>query len=141
MTRKFGDAVFVPKGTDSYDTVLDGGPAHEVVVLLKDAPSPVYPNTQKLPLAFPRPGSVKVLANKRVTVWHYSWVKDKPTPLHFHDTDVVVAYRYDGAVKSTTQDGVATVNSFQKRRDPLQSRQPHPHRIARRRQAGSGGDG
>jgi hypothetical protein len=112
VKRDFGDAVFVPRGTDITDTLLAGGLAHEIVVALKDQTVPTIANTTGLPVAFPRPGSVKVLDNNRVSVWHYSWMKNAPTPMHFHDKDVVVAYRYDGAVKSVTPDSTATVNSY-----------------------------
>jgi hypothetical protein len=47
-----------------------------------------------------------------VVVWNYSWAPGKPTPMHFHDKDVVVAYRYDGALKSVTPDGKATANAY-----------------------------
>ena len=81
-TRKFGDAVFIPKGTDAVDTLVSGGQgqggsAHEIVIALKDHAEPPIPNPTKYPLAFPRPGSVKVLDNKRAVVWHYTWVKGK----------------------------------------------------------------
>ena len=34
-----------------------------------------------------------------------------PTPMHFHDKDIVVAYRYDGSLKSVTPDGATVVFS------------------------------
>jgi predicted metal-dependent enzyme (double-stranded beta helix superfamily) len=110
--RKFGDALFIPKGSVASDTLLSAGPAHEIVIALKDKAEPPVPNDSGLPPAFPRPGSVKVLENPRVVVWHYSWKPGVPTPMHFHDKDVVVAYRYDGALKSVTPDGKSVVNSY-----------------------------
>jgi hypothetical protein len=110
-TRRFGDAVFVAKGTQAADEALDG-PVHEVVVALKEPAPAAVANTSGLPLAFPRPGSVKVLDNGRVTVWRYSWTPGAPTPMHFHDKDVVVAYRYDGTLKSVTPDGKVTLNPY-----------------------------
>jgi redox-sensitive bicupin YhaK (pirin superfamily) len=112
VTRKFGDAVFVPKGRSITDTLTSAGAAHEIIVALKDHKEPPVANPTKYPLAFPRPGSVKVLENDRVIVWHYSWTKGKPTPMHFHDKDVVVAYRYDGTLRSVTPDGTATDNAY-----------------------------
>jgi hypothetical protein len=105
VTRAFGDAVFIPKGTDSRDTLLSDGATREVVVALKDYPPSTIANTSGYPLAFPRPGSVKALENQRVSVWNYSWAPGRPTPLHFHDKDVVVAYRYDGSLKSVSPEG------------------------------------
>jgi len=32
--------------------------------------------------------------------------------MHFHDKDVVVVYRYDGSLKSTTPDGKSLVNDY-----------------------------
>jgi len=57
-------------GTTS-DTATNG-PAHEVVVELKDAPSKTVPNTTGLPPAFPRAGSKKILENEKVRVWNYA---------------------------------------------------------------------
>jgi hypothetical protein len=34
--------------------------------------------------------------------------------MHFHDKDVVVAYRYAGPLKSTTPDGAVTENPYKK---------------------------
>jgi redox-sensitive bicupin YhaK (pirin superfamily) len=113
-TRKFGDAVFLAKGSGASDTLVSGGPAHEIIVALKNQTEPVVPNNSGLPAAFPRPGSVKVLENPRVIVWHYSWVPGKPTPMHFHDKDVVVAYRYDGTLKSVMPDGSVTENPYKR---------------------------
>jgi hypothetical protein len=110
--REFGDAVFVPKGRDAKDTVLSVRPAHEIVIALKDYARPALVNTSPYPPAFPRPGSVKVLENNRVVVWHYSWTVGVATPMHFHDKDIVVAYRYDGVLKSVTPEGVAVVNAY-----------------------------
>jgi hypothetical protein len=36
----------------------------------------------------------------------------EPTPMHFHDKDVVVVYRQDTALKSTTPDGKTVVNEY-----------------------------
>jgi uncharacterized RmlC-like cupin family protein len=110
--RKAGDAVFVPRGADATDTLVSGGPAHEVVIALKDHKAPSIANNTGLPAAFPRPGSVQVLDNDRVVVWNYSWVKGAPTQMHFHNKDVVVAFRFDGALKSVTPDGASVVNSY-----------------------------
>ena len=113
-SRKFGDAMLIPKGSAAVDTLVSGGPAHEIVVALKDHAGTAAANTSGLPLAFPRPGSVKVLDNPSLTVWHYSWTKGKPTPMHFHDKDVVVGYRYDGTLKSTMPDGTVMDNPYKK---------------------------
>jgi quercetin dioxygenase-like cupin family protein len=103
-----GSAVSGHGGTTS-DTAT-GGAAHEVVVELKDAPSRTVPNTTGLPPAFPREGSRKVLETDKVRVWNYKWLPGKPTPMHFHNTEVVVVYLHDGDVASTTPDGKKTVN-------------------------------
>ena len=103
-----GGAFFGHGGT-TRDTAL-GKPAHEVVVELKDTPSRTVPNTTGLPPAFPRPGSKKVFENDKIRVWNYAWQPGKPTPMHFHNTEVVVVYLGDGDVASTTPDGKKTVN-------------------------------
>ncbi len=88
---------------------LDG---RSIVINLKDASVPSLENKSGLPLAFPRPGSKKLLENDRVIVWDYSWTPGVPTPKHFHDKDVVVVFLEDGDVKSTSLDGKETVNSY-----------------------------
>ncbi len=102
-----GSASFGHGGTTS-DTAAAG--AHEVVIELKDSPSKTVPNTTGLPPAFPRPGSKKVFENDKIRVWNYAWQPGKPTPMHFHNTEVVVVYLGDGDVASTTPDGKKTVN-------------------------------
>src|SRR5882724_6652507 len=63
-----GNAAFLPKGTaPAIDGKTPDGRA--MVIALKDHPAPVYTNTTKYPLAFPRPGSKKILENDRVIVW------------------------------------------------------------------------
>jgi predicted metal-dependent enzyme (double-stranded beta helix superfamily) len=112
-THAFGDAVFVPAGSDAVDTLISAGHAHEVVIALKPHAVPsAVPNTSGFPLAFPRPGVVKVLENARVVVWHYAWTPGVATPMHFHDKEVVVAYRQNGALTSITPDGERVVNAY-----------------------------
>jgi hypothetical protein len=101
-----GIAKFVPKGTTAN---LSG---KYLVIDLKDHPSPVYENKTGYPLAFPRPGSKKLLENARVIVWDYTWQPDVPTPMHFHDKDVVVWFLEDGDLRSTTPDGKSTVTQY-----------------------------
>ena len=66
-TRAFGDAVYVPKGSGVIDTLIAGGPAHEIVIALKDHATGALPNTTGFPTAFPRPGLVKVIEDPRFT--------------------------------------------------------------------------
>ncbi|HEY2007921.1 MAG TPA: hypothetical protein VGH23_02950 [Rhizomicrobium sp.] len=102
-----GSAMAGHGGTTS-DTALDGD-AHEVVVELKDSPSNTVPNTTGLPPAFPRPGSKKVFENDKVRVWNYTWLPGKPTPMHFHNTEVIVDYLGNGDIAAVTPDGKKTV--------------------------------
>ncbi|HEV3039581.1 MAG TPA: hypothetical protein VHA33_17550 [Candidatus Angelobacter sp.] len=98
-----GKAAFLPKGTTPK---LHG---RSIVIGLKDHPVAPIPNHTGYPLAFPRPGSKKLLDNDRVTVWEYTWKPDVPTPMHFHDKDVVVLFLEEGDLKSTTPDGQSVV--------------------------------
>ncbi len=111
VARDYGDVIWTPKGGDSRSTAQSDG-VHEIVVALKDAPHTVFPNTTGFQLAFPRPGSIKKLENDRVRVWRHCWTQNVATPMHFHNTNVVVAYRYDGTLKSVTPDGTPTVNAY-----------------------------
>jgi hypothetical protein len=103
-----GKVAFVAKGTSQSRLSPRAGRA--MVVELKDHPVPPLPNLTGFPKAFPRPGSRKLFENQRVTVWDYTWTPGVATPMHFHDTDVVVVYLADGALKSTTPDGTSVVN-------------------------------
>jgi hypothetical protein len=80
------------------------------VVDLKDVSVPPLVNKTKYPLAFPRPGVKKILENNRVIIWDYTWTPGKPTPMHYHDKEVVVVYLAEGDLKSTTPDGQSVVN-------------------------------
>jgi hypothetical protein len=104
----FGDAVFIPKGSNVRDTLVKGGPAHEVMVWLKNTKSKAIANPTRYPTAWPRPGAVKTLDNARVAAWNYSWIQGRPAPTHFHIHQQVVAYRYDGAIRTIAPDGKAT---------------------------------
>lgn len=110
--RRSGDAVWVPKGSPLKDTPVSEAAVEEVVIALKDTPVEPLANTSGLPSAFPRPGSRKVLENARVIVWQYSWVPGRPTPMHFHDKDVVVAYREEGTLQSLSPTGERTRNTY-----------------------------
>jgi hypothetical protein len=102
-----GSAMAGHGGTTS-DTAIDSD-AHELVVELKDGPSNTVPNNTGLPPGFPRPGAEKVFENDKVRVWNYTWLPGKPTPMHFHNTEVVVVYLGNGDIAATTPDGKRTV--------------------------------
>jgi hypothetical protein len=106
LTKK-GTAVLGHKGE-----IPGEAGAHTVVIELKDHPEAPYPNNTGYPNAFPRPHVVKLIDNDKVTVWSYRWNPGEPTPLHFHDKDVVVVYEDDTALKSTTPDGKGVVNEY-----------------------------
>jgi hypothetical protein len=102
-----GAVEFLPSGKRP-----NHSPQSSFVIDLKDHPVPTIANTSGYPLAFPRPGSKKILENERVIVWDYTWTPGVATPMHFHDKDVVVVFLDDGDLSSTTPDGQVTVNSF-----------------------------
>jgi hypothetical protein len=83
-----------------------------VVIELKDHRGASYLNNSGYPAAFPRPRVVKLIENDRVAVWAYRWNLAEPTPMHFHDKDVVVVYQDDTALKSTEPDGKSVVNEY-----------------------------
>jgi hypothetical protein len=87
-----------------------GGEMRTVVIDLQDTDIAPHRNASTFPLAFPRPGVKKVLENERVVIWDYTWMAGVPTPMHFHDKDVVVTYLADGALRSTEPGGQSVVN-------------------------------
>jgi hypothetical protein len=86
--------------------------SRSLVIELKDHPVAPLENKTGYPLAFPRPHVKKLLENDRVIVWSYRWNPGEPTPMHFHDKDVVVVYLEDTALTSTTPDGAKTLNQY-----------------------------
>jgi hypothetical protein len=107
-----GSAQFVPRGTTPQKVADRTLPGRSIVIDLKDHPVASIANTTGYPLAFPRPGSKKILENARVIVWDYTWTPGVATPMHFHDKDVVVVYLDDGDLKSTTPDGQVVENPY-----------------------------
>lgn len=101
-----GHAEFLAKGAAHKDE----GPG--ILIGLKDFKVDPLANKSGYPAAFPRPGSKKLLENTRVVVWDYAWTPGVPTPMHFHDKDVVVFYLEDGDLQSTTPSGEKTVNPY-----------------------------
>lgn len=108
------DAVVVELKTASARFVKTGTPlaANErsIIVELLAPPTGALANTTGLPDAFDRPGIEKLLDNERVTVWRYTWLPNKKTPLHFHANDVVVVHLADGVLASITPDGKTAMN-------------------------------
>jgi hypothetical protein len=105
-----GTASFSAKGSE--DNKPGGIGARSLVIELKDYSAPPIENKTGYPNAFPRPHVKKLLENDRVIVWSYRWNPGEPTPMHFHDKDVVVVYLEDTALTSTTPDGAKTLNEY-----------------------------
>jgi tetratricopeptide (TPR) repeat protein len=99
-----GGAAFLPKGTPLKIT------GRSIVIDLKEHPVAPIENTSGYPLAFPRPGVMKVLENERVIVWDCTWTLGVAAPMHFHDKDTVALFLGDGDLKSTTADGQSVIN-------------------------------
>jgi hypothetical protein len=106
LTKK-GTAVLGHKG----ETPGKAG-EHNIVIELKDHPVAPLVNNTGYPNAFPRPRVKKLFENDRVIVWSYRWNPGEPTPMHFHDKDVVVVYEEDTALTSTSPDGKKVVNEY-----------------------------
>jgi len=109
-SRKRGDVVFTRKDTEEKEEVTSRNPIKTVVIELKDHSVPPLPNTTGYPLAFPRPGSKKVVENDRIVAWHYTWTVGVKTPMHYHDKDVVIVYQGDGLLKSVPLTGSSEEN-------------------------------
>lgn len=108
--NKVRQASFTKKGARLADGVAG---SRSLVIELKDHPVPPLENKTGYPLAFPRPHVKKLIENDRVIVWSYRWNPGEPTPMHFHDKDVVVVYLEPTALTSTTPDGKKTLNEYQ----------------------------
>jgi hypothetical protein len=86
--------------------------ARTIVIDLKNHPVTPLANNSGYPNAYPRPHIEKILENDRFIVWHYRWNLGEPTPMHFHDKDVVVVYLEDSALQSTEPNGKIVVNEY-----------------------------
>jgi hypothetical protein len=102
-----GNAVFGHTG----ETASTSG-ARTIIIDLKNHFVAPLANTSGYPNAYPRPHIEKLLENDRVIVWRYRWNLGEPTPMHFHDKDVVVVYLEDSALQSTEPDGKKVVNEY-----------------------------
>ena len=100
-------AVVLRKKGDARQT-----PPPAVVVELKDHPMTPRINGSGYPNAFPRPRARKLLETGRVLVWDYSWTRGQPTPMHYHDKDVVVVFLDNGTLRSKTPTGQETSNDY-----------------------------
>jgi hypothetical protein len=49
-----------------------------------------------------------------VRVSRFSWTPGVPVAMHHHDKDTVMAFRYDGAIRSTGLDGKSEILDFRK---------------------------
>ncbi len=104
-----GFVLFQPKGvTHIEEGLVDENPRHAILIDLKDHEAAPIPNTSGLPIAFPREGALNRLENERVAIWEYRWTS-QPTPMHFHDKDVIVVVMEGGEIESTTPDGKSRV--------------------------------
>ena len=112
-TRDFGDAIFTAKGSDAVDTAM-GGPVHEVVIALKGGAAPSSPSPAGMPNAFPREGAQKMFENDRAIAWKFSWMPGVAVPMHHHDKDTVMVFRYDGPIRSTNPKGEVSILPFGK---------------------------
>ena len=83
-----------------------------VVIEVKTHAPAAIPNKSGYPAAFPRPRVIKLFENDKIVVWAYRWNLGEPTPMHFHDKNVVVVYEDDTALSSTTPDGKVVENDY-----------------------------
>ena len=102
-----GNAVFGHAG----ETAGKSG-ARSIIIDLKNHAIAPLANNSGYPNAYPRPHIEKLLENDRVIVWRYRWNLGEPTPMHFHDKDVVVVYLEDSALQSTEPNGKIVVNEY-----------------------------
>jgi hypothetical protein len=110
VTRQIGDVQYEVRGEGHRAESVGAAVPHDIVIDLKDAKVAPLANTSKYPNAFPRPGSKKVFENSRIVAWDYTWTPGVPTPMHFHDKDVVVTYLETGELASTSPDGQVVNN-------------------------------
>ena len=112
-TLKSGQATFELKDITQLEEGTSDPPRHSIVIELKDKIVAPLEYHSAFPDAFPRDGSKKLLDNKRITIWDYTWTQGVPTPMHFHSKDVVVVYMETGEVRSTALDASIVINKVE----------------------------
>jgi hypothetical protein len=105
VTRGVGDVIFDLRGQGHRAESAAAQVPHDIVIELKNGKVAPLANKSGYPDAFPRPGSKKILENAQIVAWDYTWTPGVPTPMHFHDKDVVVVYLETGELASTAPDG------------------------------------
>jgi len=105
VTRGIGDVIFDLRGQGHRAESAGAQVPHDIVIELKNGKVAPLANKSGYPDAFPRPGSKKILENAQIVAWDYTWTPGVPTPMHFHDKDVVVVYLETGELASTAPDG------------------------------------
>jgi len=111
---KVGEVGYIEKGNSQTEEGSSDSPRHAIVVELKDVVVAPLDYNSAFPDAFPRDGAKRLLNNKRITIWDYTWTKGVKTPMHFHSKDVVVVYLETGEVRSTAIDARITINKLER---------------------------
>lgn len=108
-THPVGDAIYFHAGKEQTVQLISQDSVPAYLVELKGDVSPLLANHSGYPLAYPRPGSKKIMDNARIVVWDYTYTLGQRTAMHFHDKDAVVIFRFEGSINSTTPNGESTV--------------------------------
>jgi hypothetical protein len=86
-----------------------GGPDDpERLAIMPDLKEPAASGAaakSEMPAAFPRDGATVSIDNARVRMWDYTWIVNKPVPMHIHERDSVEVYVTGGSLRRRTADG------------------------------------
>ena len=95
-----GLAWFLAKGVTHVEIGRSSNPPrHAIIVELKDAASPYYPNTSAFPTAFSADGDRKIVDNQRVTMWDRTWLPGQPASPRFFERNVVMIFANAGDLR------------------------------------------
>jgi quercetin dioxygenase-like cupin family protein len=102
FSLKRGESYFLPRGTTHQEVgVSDNPQRHALIIDLKDAPAPVFPNPSGLPDAFTSRGSKKLLENQRVVMWDYTWPSGDRAKRYLYTRNAFIVFLNQGELTSS----------------------------------------
>jgi hypothetical protein len=84
----------------------------DLLIDLKDTPSPSHENTTQYPTAFSADAARRVVENQRVVMWDVAWTPGESASMHFHRRNTFIMVIDGGELALITPDGQPEVRSI-----------------------------
>jgi hypothetical protein len=100
-----GAIYMLPKGlTHSEEGIVGHPQRNTMLIALKDAPSPSYPNTTDRRAGFTAAGARKAVDNARVIAWDATWTPGAPAEVFFQSRDIFIVPMTEGTLSISSTD-------------------------------------